>query len=107
MPRELYRSSAVNARGTDGAALRTRESGLFVRARGMSMDWGFGFGHGVLGVLFWVVILLFIVGAIRVVSRFGGGERQSHTSARQILEERYARGEINYDEFTRKKRDLE
>lgn len=69
--------------------------------------WGFGFGHGFFGILFWVVILLLIVGVIRVISGFGGGERQSHTSARKILEERYARGEINYDELARRKQDLE
>lgn len=73
----------------------------------MNMNWGFGFGHWFFGILFWVVILLLIVGLVRGVSRFGGGTRRQERSARQILEERYAKGEIDQNEFERKKRELD
>ncbi len=67
--------------------------------------WGFGFGHWFFGVLFWAVILLLIVGLVRGLSG-GGSDRQLKKSARDILDERYARGEIDREEFERKKQDL-
>lgn len=66
--------------------------------------WGFGFGHWIFGILFWVVILFLLVAVVRGVSGFGGGRREKR--ALDILEERYARGEIDQEEFERKKRDL-
>ena len=68
--------------------------------------WGFGFGHWFFGILFWVVILLLIVALVRGVSGFSGSDRKLRKSALDILEERYARGEIDQEEFERKKRDL-
>ncbi len=67
--------------------------------------WGFGFGHWVFGVLFWAVIILLIVGLVRGLSG-GRSDRQRNKSARDILDERYARGEIDREEFERKKRDI-
>ncbi len=67
--------------------------------------WGFGSGHWFFGILFWVVILLLIVGLVRGLSG-GRSDRQLKKSARDILDERYARGEIDREEFERKKRDI-
>ncbi len=74
-----------------------------------SMGWGWG--RGMLGavhmVLWWVLIVLGI--AVLVKWLFGsprGGDRSSGRGALDILKERYARGEIDKDEFEQKRRDL-
>ncbi len=73
---------------------------------------------GFLGVLFvlLVYIVLFIVvyyvikraisGSIRDEAKRNGGDL-AHTTARQILDERYARGEISQEEYARMQRDIE
>lgn len=64
----------------------------------------FGFG-GIFMVLVWVLIIAGIVVLVRSLmqTRQGGmGDR----SALDILKERYAKGEINKEEFEHKKKDL-
>lgn len=68
--------------------------------------WGFGFGHWIFGVLFWIVLLLLIVGVVRGLAGAGGERRSGGRNAREILEERYARGEIDREEFERKRDDI-
>ena len=73
---------------------------------------GSGFGHG-FGILFWILILVLVVVAAGSMLRgLGGGTRSDAPSSRdksalEILETRYARGEIEHDEFERRKRDLQ
>jgi len=76
-------------------------------------DWGdFGFGMGFIGwvfmILFWALILLGI-GALtkRISSTTTGTSGSSPERPLDILKKRYARGEIDRDEFEQKKRDLE
>jgi len=76
------------------------------------MDWGYG-GMGWVGIIlmvaFWVAVIVGIVFLIRwvVVSTSGGSHPgKSEDSALDILRKRYARGEINKEEFEEKKRDL-
>jgi putative membrane protein len=68
--------------------------------------WGFGALHM---LLYWGVLILIIVALVKWV--FGTPGRRDVSSgdgrALEILKERYARGEINKDEFEQKKRDLE
>jgi putative membrane protein len=67
------------------------------------MDW---FGGGWYMMLLWWVL---IVGGIIFVIRFAGGQKSQSTkedSAIDILKKRYARGDINKEEFERMKRDL-
>ena len=68
--------------------------------------WGFGFGHWFFGILFWIVVLLILVGLVRVIGGFGSRGCRRHKTPLEILEERYARGEIEQEEFERRKRDL-
>ena len=73
----------------------------------MNMDgWGMGFG-GIGMILFWVLI---IVGVVILMKWLADGPSGSDSSrektALDVLKERYARGEINREEFERKKRDL-
>jgi len=65
--------------------------------------WGMGFGF----LLFWGVLIV----AIAVLGKHIWGPstkdgRERGKSALELLEERYARGEIVRDEFEQKKRDL-
>jgi putative membrane protein len=67
---------------------------------------GFGFGFGIPGlgmILVWGLILVFVVWLVRTVA---GGFSSGGKSARQLLDERFARGEIDRDEFEQKRRDL-
>ncbi len=79
--------------------------------------WGYGYDGGGMGVgmigmtIFWVLIIVLLVVAIVALVRgaFGTGtprERPQERSALDLLKERYARGEIEREEFEQKKRDL-
>ena len=72
---------------------------------GMGGGWGMGFG-GPLMILFWIAVIAGVVVLVKFVLD------QSSRSARdkaplQILQERYARGEINREEYEQKRRELE
>jgi putative membrane protein len=64
--------------------------------------WGMGFGGPIMMILFWALI---IVGAVLLV-RWLADQSRGGKSALQILQERYARGEIDKAEFDNRKRDL-
>jgi|AUZX01.1.fsa_nt_gi putative membrane protein len=67
--------------------------------------WGMGLYMG----LFWVLVLAAVVALALVLVRRQSSSAQHarrRKSARAILEERYARGEIGSEEFEQKKRDL-
>jgi putative membrane protein len=66
--------------------------------------WGMGL-HG----LFWLIVIgLAIVLVVVLVRQFGRGEAPPRLkrSALDIVEERYARGEIDREEYLQKKKDL-
>lgn len=71
----------------------------------MSWMWGtWGLGMMVMMLVFWGLVITGIVLAIRWLA--GQGEKSRSDRALDILRERYARGEINKDEFEAKQRDL-
>lgn len=85
---------------------------------GYGPDWGYmGYGgwgwFGVLHMIIWLLILALLIAAIVWFARTMT-QRSSETpqaAARRppgldILEERYARGEINRDEYLQKRRDI-
>jgi putative membrane protein len=62
---------------------------------------------GVMMIVFWGGIIVLIVLAVRWLGTGSPGVSGSHfprKSPRQILEERFARGEIDKDEFEERKR---
>jgi len=72
---------------------------------------GWGWGWGMFGIvhmlLWWVLIVLGIVVLAKWL--FGGSARRDDRvadRALEILAERYARGEINKQEYEQKKKDL-
>jgi putative membrane protein len=68
---------------------------------------GFGMGMG-LGWIIGLILLVVIIGLIfKVINQNSNvGSQPRDKSALDILEERYARGEINKEEFEQKKRDI-
>jgi putative membrane protein len=66
------------------------------------MGSGFGFGFSGLGmVLVWVVIIGAVVLLVRA---FAGSAPRGGNSAKQVLDERFARGEIDREEYEDKRR---
>lgn len=64
---------------------------------------GWGVAGGAFMMFFWVAIVIFIAWIFK-----GSNEKSAHhtSSALDILKERYAKGEINKEEFQMKKTDL-
>ena len=77
---------------------------------GMMGGWGMGWFGGIFMIIFWVLLIVGLVFLIKwlVQSTKGdsGSTRSGSSNALEILKERYARGEINKQEFEEKKRDL-
>ena len=73
---------------------------------GGMMDWGgpgyFGLGH----LLWWALLVGVVVLVVWQITRGSFMNRSSESSALSILKERYARGEIDKEEFDTRKRDI-
>ena len=75
-----------------------------------------GYGYGIFGMIIWVIILIAVVALVvwLVRSLAAPGMHHvphammppPHSSGLDILEERYARGEINREEYLQKKKDM-
>jgi putative membrane protein len=71
-----------------------------------TMMYGFGMGNGWFGMgLWWIVVVATVVWVAWMVGRGRDGTVRSE-SARELLNKRYARGEIGRDEYEQKKRDI-
>jgi putative membrane protein len=71
------------------------------------MMWG---GYGFMGVFMWIFWILVIVGVLFLVKWIVQQGKQSQPGHEEnpldILKRRYARGEVNKEEFEQKKKDL-
>jgi putative membrane protein len=81
--------------------------------RGPMGDWGWGWGGMIFGPILMLVFLAAAVAVIMLVVRWIGGGPATPTiqapggkTALDILRERYARGEIDTEEFESRKRTL-
>jgi putative membrane protein len=84
------------------------------QAQERSWEWGWHpmwgmwgvWGVGMLFVMmtFWIVVVVGLIALVRWLTTQGRGPRSD--AALDILRQRYARGEINKDEFDAKRRDL-
>jgi putative membrane protein len=68
--------------------------------------WG-GWGMALFGWLFMALIIVLVVWLIWTTTRSDGSRRPvSHSTAREVLDERYAHGEIEREEYLQRKEDL-
>ncbi|MBI2586997.1 MAG: SHOCT domain-containing protein [Rhodospirillales bacterium] len=77
----------------------------------MMWDGGWGWGHLIFGPLTMILVIAAVVGVVVLVVRWLGGPVGTSPSARgrtalDILEERYAKGEIDTKEFEERKKAL-
>jgi putative membrane protein len=77
---------------------------------GTMYGWGMGWFGGIFMIVFWILVIVGLVFVIRWLLQSTRGDsrwtRSGSSSALDILKERYARGEINKQEFEEKKKDL-
>jgi putative membrane protein len=79
---------------------------------GMMGGWGYGYGgYGLPHMAVWFVILVaIIIGVVWLVRSLAMSDGRNAMPLRsaglEVLEERYARGEIKQDEYLEKKRDM-
>lgn len=75
---------------------------------GHPMMWGWGMGMMVMMLVFWGLVIAGVVLLVRWLAGLGGGREGGGRTDRalEILRERYARGEIDREEFESRKRDL-
>jgi putative membrane protein len=111
MKRSFAAATAALATGLAAAPIAFAQSYGYGYGPGGMMGgygWGSGWGFGLIGmVLWWVLIVLGIVLLAKWLFSGGlGAGRASGDRALEILKERYARGEIDKQEFEEKKRDL-
>jgi putative membrane protein len=73
--------------------------------------WMDGMGWMILHGVFWLAVLAGVIGLIVTLARRSDPEPRApgrrSSNALTILEERYARGEIQREEYLQKRRDLE
>jgi putative membrane protein len=73
---------------------------------GPGMMWGGWWGIGLIFmIVFWGLFIVALIFFIRYLVR-SAGRSKGEESALDILKKRYARGEINKEEFEQKKKDL-
>ncbi|MFP4622072.1 MAG: SHOCT domain-containing protein [Bacteroidales bacterium] len=70
----------------------------FGHGMGMGMGWGWIIGLVLIALIVWLVV--------KTTSQQTGGTPTSEKSPLDILKERYARGEIDKEEFEERKKDL-
>lgn len=76
--------------------------------------WEYGYGGwwgptlmGVTGLLVWVLLIVAAIALLRWSRSAPGSRSPAGPDARQVLDERFARGEIDPDEYATRRRVLE
>ena len=65
----------------------------------------FGFGGGFMW-LFWILLIAIILWAVKAAVGSNNNPSEKQKSALDILKERYAKGEIDQEEFEQKRKNL-
>lgn len=83
----------------------------FLLHYGMAHGYGMGYygtdyGMGIFGLIFTILVIIGLCLVIRYLWINFGTKRFEHESAIEILNKRYARGDINREEFEVKKKDM-
>lgn len=72
----------------------------------MMGEWGWGYGGGFM-ILWWVLVIAGIAALVKWLLASSGKQGGDTRHTLDILDERYARGEIDREEYEKKRRDLE
>jgi putative membrane protein len=84
------------------AAASEAAGSAWAQGTGQMHDWGMW-----LGPLFMIVLLALVIAGIVALVRWVGGDGGGRVrTAREILDERYARGEIDREEYQRRRDDI-
>jgi putative membrane protein len=63
-------------------------------------DFGMGFGGGwIFMILFWGLVILGVVYCVKILLGGTSKEEQKIESAQEVLEKRFAKGEVSKEEF--------
>ena len=63
-------------------------------------DFGMGFGGGwIFMILFWVLVILGVVYLVKILLSGASAEGKRGESAQEVLKKRFAKGEMNKEEF--------
>ena len=65
-----------------------------------------GFGGGWMMIVWWAVLIVVVAVLVKWIRSEASGTRDSGETALEILRKRYARGEIDREEYEKKKREL-
>ena len=68
--------------------------------------YGMGFGGSFMW-LFWIIVIVVILWAIKAATGNSNNSPDRQKSALDIIKQRYAKGEIDQQEFEQKRKDLE
>lgn len=71
--------------------------------RGYGMDWGW---FGAMHLLWWLLLIAGAAALLRYILGLKGGADRGEDRAHAVLRERYARGEIDQQEFDERMRHL-
>lgn len=82
--------------------------GSHMRADGSMFGNNWGWGGGLMQVFMWLLVLATIVAVTLFVARISGksGRSGSDSSALEKLNERYAQGTIDREEYLQRKKDI-
>ena len=80
---------------------------LSAHAGGWSHMGGWGWGMAIFGLVFMVLIVVLVAWLIWLATRRPGSFGDGRRGAVDLLDERYARGEIDRDEYLQRKSDLD
>ena len=91
------------------AHAQTGQYGGWGMGSGMMGGYGAGWFGGIVMIVFWILILVGLIFLIKWLIQSTGRDKATGSIGNrslEILKERYARGEIDKQEFERKKKDL-
>lgn len=83
------------------------DSGGYGGGYGWMHGGGYGFGMGLFGILAMIAVVIAVVWAVRAAGGPQGQSAHAAPSALEVLDKRYANGEVEREDYLARKKDLE